>query len=415
MINNILLTIILSIQLFSSESLTINFGDDEELQVLQYKNKSNELLVILPSEHGITDGLKILAKDLQKNNTEVWIADPYSSWFLPAVESSLSKIPLDAYVATIKEAIKTNKKVYLFSNDKASALVLRTINKWQHKSKDLLAGVILLSPNLYSKTPTAGNEGKLLAIASATNISLKLLIPSKSTLALRIEDTLKALKKSGSNVSVNILENVRDRFYFRDDSSIDENKMALVFASIIKNSMKDTIKTSKVRDAVSISKNIVKKKKKDNTRRLNKYDGKLLARDFTLKDINKKSHTLSKYKGKIVLLNFWASWCPPCVHEMPSMSDLMEDLKSQDVPFEILAVNLGEDEFEMSEFLDEHDVSFTVLLDPPKDIAKQWKVYAFPTTYIIDKKGAIRYSVAGGFDWNTQSVKDLLKTLASEK
>ena len=414
MIKNILLTIVLSIHLFSSESLTINFGADEELQINQYKSKSNELLVILPSEHGITDGLKILAKDLQKNNTEVWIADPYSSLFLPAVESSLKKIPLEAYVSVISKAIKTNKKVYLFSNDKASVILLKALNKWQHKSKNKLAGVILLSPNLYIKTPTAGNEGTLSNIASATNISLKLLIPAKSTLALRIEDTKKSLEKSGSDISVKVLDNVRDRFYFREDSTNAENKMAKHFASILKESMKDTLKTAKVRSAVNISKKVVKKKKKDNTQWLNKYDGKLLAQDFTLIDTNKKSHTLSQYKGRVVLLNFWASWCPPCVHEIPSMSDLTDELRAQNIPFDILAVNLGEDEFEMSEFLDEHEVSFTVLLDPPKAIARQWKVYAYPTSYIIDKKGVIRYSIAGGFDWNTQGVKDLLKKLASE-
>jgi len=414
MIKKILLTIVLNIYLFANSTLIVNFGDDEELQVQQYKSNSKKLLIILPSSHGITNGLKNLAKNLQKNNTEVWIADPFSSLFLPTVESSLSKIPLESYVELIKQAIKTNKKVYLFSNDKASAVLLKALNKWQHSNNDILAGVILLSPNLYSKTPVAGDEGTLLPIASATNISLKLLIPSKSTLALRIDDTTKALKKGGSHVDIKILSNVRDRFYFRDDASQAEKTMALEFASIIKDSMIDTLKEAKQREAIEIAKLEKKKKKKDNTRWLNQYDGKLQAHDFTLNDIKKQSHTLSKYKGQVILLNFWASWCPPCVHEMPSMSKLTNDLKKQNVPFKILAVNLGEDEFEMSEFLDEHEVIFTVLLDPNKDIAKQWKVYAFPTTYIIDKKGSIRYSVAGGFDWNTEAVKELLKKLANE-
>ena len=161
MIKKILLSILLISQLFSSENFVVTFNEDDELQVSKYASNSNDLLVILPSEHGLTQGLKALAKNLNTKNTEVWIADPYSSWFLPTVASSLKKIPINSYKELIKKAVNTNKNVYLFSNDKASSILLKALNSWQQSTHKKIAGVILLSPNLYNKTPQAGDEGKL--------------------------------------------------------------------------------------------------------------------------------------------------------------------------------------------------------------------------------------------------------------
>ena len=401
---------IFSTSIFAEEIISIEFNDDE-IQVQQYDVKGDDLLIIFPSDHGITDGLKNLTTKLVQKNIEVWIADPFSSWFLPTVESSLGKIPLEAYVQTIKAANKTNKNIYLLTNDKGAGLLLKAVHKWQSNSKAVLSGVILISPNIYQKTPSAGNDGILLEIASATNIPVSILVPEKSTLSLRINDTVKALKKGGSDISVEVLKDVRDRFFFREDSTSSEIKLSSTFSKQIVKSMEQTRLHAKKRVAIKLNKKKGKKNKKI-TRLLNKYNGNLKVTDFTLKDISGNYHTLSKYKGNVVLLNFWASWCPPCVHEMPSMSKLKDGLK--DKSFDILAVNLGETPNQMSNFLQKHPVNFTILLDPLKNLAKEWKVFAFPTSYIIDKKGKIRYSVAGGFDWDTAEVKEIINQLESE-
>ena len=401
---------IFSTSIFAEEIISIEFNDDE-IQVQKYDAKGDDLLIIFPSDHGITDGLKSLTTKLVQKNIEVWIADPFSSWFLPTVESSLGKIPIEAYAQTIKAANKTNKDIYLLTNDKGAGLLLKAVHKWQSNSKEVLSGVILISPNLYQKTPSAGSEGVLLEIASATNIPVSIFVPEKSTLSLRINDTVKALKEGGSDVSVKVLKDVRDRFFFREDSISSERKLSLIFSSQVLKGMEQTRSHAKKRVAVKLNQENGKKNKKI-TRLLNKYNGDLKVKDFTLKDISGNSHTLSKYKGRVVLLNFWASWCPPCVHEMPSMSKLKDGLK--DKPFDILAVNLGETPQQMSQFLQKHPVNFTILLDPLKNLAKEWKVFAFPTSYIIDKKGKIRYSVAGGFDWDTDEVKAIINQLESE-
>jgi len=414
MFKYILFTILLTFQIWAMETIDIIYNTNKDvIQVNHYPNKADKLLIILPSEHGITDGLEALSKQLNGKGMEVWLADPFTTWFLPVGVSSLKKIPLDAYVAIIKKAVKTHKKIYLFSNDKGSSLLLNAINNWQENSDDIISGVLLLSPNLYEKTPTAGKDGVLLPITYATNMPIHLFLPEKSTLSLRVDDTKNALESSRSDVNIEVLKNVRDRFYFREDATEQEKKAASVFANNILGSMSKTIKYAKTRDSVKITKQI-KSSKIVHIKNLDEYENKVIAQNFSLKDMNQKNHSLSKYKGQVVLLNFWASWCPPCVHEMPSMSQLNNTLKGT-IPFSILAINLGEKKSEISEFLKKHKVSFDILLDPTQKQAKKWKVYAFPTSFLIDKKGIIRYSVAGGFDWNTKEIQELIKKLANEK
>lgn len=403
---------ILASSSFAFETIAISFNHDEQdIDVRIYEAKGDDLLIVMPSTHGLTSGLQNLVKDINSKNTEVWIADPYSSFFLPTVESSLKKIPINAYVSIIQKAIQTKKNIYLLSNDKANSVLLKSAYKWQSNSTESLKGVILISPNLYKVTPSAGNDGEFLGIVSATNLPITLFIPEKSTLALRVKSITSRFNSGGSDVDVKILDDVRDRFFFRDDALNSEKNLSKIFAFNIVQSMKHMKKFSKKREV----KNIIaktKKVQKKTTRMLKKYKGKLKVSDFTLSDIKNNIHQLDKYKGKVVLLNFWASWCPPCVHEMPSMSKLYDDLSSK--PFTILAVNLGETKKDMKPFLDKYQVSFPILLDPKRDLAKSWKVFAFPTSYILDKKGKIRYSIAGGFDWNTKEVKDILEKLINE-
>nr|WP_218644594.1 TlpA disulfide reductase family protein [Thiomicrorhabdus cannonii] len=121
-------------------------------------------------------------------------------------------------------------------------------------------------------------------------------------------------------------------------------------------------------------------------------------RVLQLQDQQGNTVALSDYRGKVVLLNFWASWCPPCVHEMPSMARLKTRLK--EAPFEILAVNLAESAAAISAFLQTHPVNFPVLLDPSGSAVKEWQVFAYPSTYLIDKQGQIRYALFGGTQWD---------------
>ena len=114
-----------------------------------------------------------------------------------------------------------------------------------------------------------------------------------------------------------------------------------------------------------------------------------------------------------VVVDFWASWCPPCVHEMPSMQNLKQRLN--DKQFTILAVNMAEDEKTVQSFLqDKVKVDFTILMDRDGKALQDWKVVAFPTSYVIGKQGRIRYALFGAIDWESEDVVNKLEKLISE-
>jgi len=408
-----LLSILIHTQLsYAVDVLPMTLSDGSELQVHVYKANGESLLIVLPSSHGMTDGLKALADDLSHKGVETWVANPFDTWFLPEVKSSLAEIPISAYAALIRQAEKTGKNLYLFSNDDGVGTLLEAAHAWQLLSDRVLAGVILVSPNLYKKTPDAGNRGKFLAIAKVTNLPIFIYMPSKSTLALRIKNTMTELEKGGSDVYVQSLKNIRNRFYFREDASDLEKRIASLFSEKIIRGMGLTKVFSRQRKVMQTSL-LPSEKSNKTTGALSKYKGQLRPDDFTLTDIKGVSHSLSQYRGNVLIVNFWASWCPPCVHEMPSMSALKG--KFRDDSLEILAINLGEKSEDINEFLKKHPVNFPILLDPEQKIPKQWNVFAFPTSYLLDKDGVIRFSVAGGVDWASKEITEKVNQLLEEQ
>jgi len=129
---------------------------------------------------------------------------------------------------------------------------------------------------------------------------------------------------------------------------------------------------------------------------LGKIKTPYVAPAFELQNMDEEKVHLSDYKGKVVLINFWATWCPPCVREMPSMERLYRKFK--DRPFTVLALNQMEDEDQVFAFTGqlEIDPSFTLLFDRDSRVANQYGIRGLPTTYLIDKKGMVRYRAIGG-------------------
>jgi peroxiredoxin len=145
-------------------------------------------------------------------------------------------------------------------------------------------------------------------------------------------------------------------------------------------------------------------------RELMPYEGEALP-DFTLSDTQGNAHTLSDYKGKVVMLNFWATYCGPCIKEMPSMQRLKERMAGK--PFAILAVDMAEEAADVEAFFAKHKikVDFPLLLDPEGTVVEQWMISAVPTTFILDPKGTIRYALFGGLEWDSDEIIGTLNGL----
>lgn len=147
---------------------------------------------------------------------------------------------------------------------------------------------------------------------------------------------------------------------------------------------------------------------------LKPYKGDAQPPALVLPDLAGKMRSLASFKGRVVLLNFWATWCPPCRIEMPSMWRLKNKLR--DRPFEVLAVDMGEDKKIVRAFMpDDMERDFVVLFDIEGKALLEWKIFAFPTSFLIDKKGKIRYALYGGIEWDGPKETKIVEMLLNEK
>jgi peroxiredoxin len=134
---------------------------------------------------------------------------------------------------------------------------------------------------------------------------------------------------------------------------------------------------------------------------------------FVLKDLDGASHRLADYRGKVVLINFWATWCGPCLDEMPSIQELRDKLKGK--PFVVLAINLDEPESRIRKFLTQMKVNFPILLDPDRQVARQWDARIVPASFVIGPDGRVRYSLVGELNWGHDIVVSRISELLPSK
>jgi peroxiredoxin len=131
------------------------------------------------------------------------------------------------------------------------------------------------------------------------------------------------------------------------------------------------------------------------------------APDFTIKD---GEHTVSlhEFKGKVVVLNFWATWCPPCVEEMPSLVALQDRMKNQ---ITVVAVSLDADSGAYRKFIKDHNITLLTVRDSDQKSNSLYGTYKFPETYIIDRQGKIRRKFIGAVNWNDPAIEQYLRGL----
>lgn len=134
--------------------------------------------------------------------------------------------------------------------------------------------------------------------------------------------------------------------------------------------------------------------------------------DITMRDLEGKAISLSQFKGKVVILNFWATWCPPCREEMPSLDALYQKFK-ENKDIVMLPVSIDENADTVREFMKRNNYSMPAYHDPNKDAGSAYGITGVPETFFIDKNGVISEKIIGPVDWMKpdviQFIEDLLK------
>ena len=402
--------------LADNQHLSIHAGDTE-ITVERFPAKGKRLFIWLPSEAGRQGINTTLATQLVAQGIETWLADLFEANFLPIVESSMEQIPVEQIGALIDAAYsKTRKDIYLVTTGRGAIPFLRGARHWQMQatSQQGLRGAILISPKFFVETPDPGVESRLMPIVESTNLPLFIIQPKLSPWVWKLPLTVAALEGSGSDVFVQRLPRVRDRFHFRADATAREDEVTASLPALLRHASQllNSLPQQKRTVATNVAKPPPPRVGKKESQ-LQAYRGHPIPPALRLKDLQGNSIDLQQLRGQVVLLNFWASWCPPCVYEMPSMARLMTRLKGQ--PFTILAVNMAEDKSTIRNFIrTKVKVNFPIIMDKDGAALKRWQVFAFPTSYVIDRQGKIRYALFGGIEWDKADIVGKITALIKE-
>ena len=132
------------------------------------------------------------------------------------------------------------------------------------------------------------------------------------------------------------------------------------------------------------------------------------APDFTVRDSD-HTVTLSQLKGQVVVLNFWATWCAPCVEEVPSLVQMQQRMRSKGVT--VLAVSVDADDSQYRRFIRDHSVNLLTVRDPDQKSNGLYGTSKFPETYVIDRNGVVRRKFIGAVDWTEPEIIDYLGKL----
>jgi cytochrome c biogenesis protein CcmG/thiol:disulfide interchange protein DsbE len=137
------------------------------------------------------------------------------------------------------------------------------------------------------------------------------------------------------------------------------------------------------------------------------------APDFTLPALDGGTVSLSDYRQQVVVLNFWATWCPPCIDEVPSLREFAE--QTQGLGVTVIGVSVDQDLAALERFVVNAHLSFPIARDPDQALASRYGTFKFPETYVIDRDGRIARKIIGAIDWEDPGVTAFVRNLAGER
>ena len=393
-----------------AEHFDLQLSDDTEVSVTKFGDDGDRILWI-PSEYGIrTQEHYSLLSSLAAQQYEVWLAELHESYFIPAGRSSYTEIPVADISSLIEKSLpEDGRKLFIVSTGRAAVLSAMALNQWQAETGDSarFGGIVMLHPNFQADTPKPGTAMEYLAIVDNIQLPIFIIQPRMSNKYWYLDTLVSRLSEAGSTAYTQVIEQASDGYHVRPDTRNTEKQMAKRLPEQIARATrllsKTTVEPRQEHPAAAPW------KVSSIAGSLQQYPGNTPAYPIKLIDTDDGSYRLQDYRGRVVVLNFWATWCPPCVEEIPSLGRLQRTFSQDDLV--VLSIDIGESREDVEAFLQKIPADFPVLLDPEGTTVKQWKIIAFPTTFIIDRNGIIKLAYFGGLEWDRPDVIQQLRQL----
>ncbi len=392
----------------TAHALTIQDEADNELQI-EVMAAEGELLTLwftdLVEEQ--RPHFRQLLRSLQQSGIEVWTTRVLEDLFLTREDSAIMGLDGSRIAALIEAAQQQSEKdILLLSYDKMSIALLRGIRYWQqhYKNRGRVAGAALLYPNLFIAPTRAGDHPTPAPILSQTNVPLVLFQPQQGQHAKRADQVMERLWAAGSAATLFPLQGIRDWYIMHEPGKYPAEAPVRKRLPRQLKQLAKQMRFYPFPEAALPEQPATEITVEHDPYRLISIPEQPLAPDFTLLNPHGTPYTLNQLRGKVVLVNFWASWCPPCIEEMPSMNSIYQRYREQGL--EMLGINFQEEPTQITQFLKKVKVDFPVLFDHDGKVAHQWNVFSMPTSFLVDREGRVRYSVSRSIHW------DLPETIA---
>lgn len=386
------------------------------MSMTQFQGQGKKLLLWIPSERGFGQNYIPIALNLSMLDYDVWALHLHDSYIIPAGRDSLNEVETGDLLEIINNAKQQGfEAIFLMSAGRGGLLSLKTAYQFQKLfgHSDELKGLLFFSPYLVKGRTEIGQDADYEKIASFSNLPVFLLQPQYGTKFARSREIAEQLHRGGSPVFIKALRGVRAGFYMRPEEDLSQQDISMreQLPEILDNAVKllSTVHAADFNDGYTENLSIENNQLNIHEPVLQPYKGDKSPPVLRLSNLQDLQVDIEQFNDQVVLVNFWATWCGPCVEEIPSLSRLVEKMKGK--PFKVVAVNIGESTEVIQKFVKSIPVNFEILLDKENTAVRDWKVYAYPSNYLLDRDGKIQYAYRGALHWDSENIVNTINSL----
>ena len=414
-LTSLFLVSVLGFSQASAESFMVTTPEKDEIKVNVHQatleDETKPVVIWFTEAYSSFTPFRQMITYLNDAGFTVWQVDMLDAYFLERTKSNVRSLQGQGLAAVLDYANSLQQPFITSSTGRMSLALIRGVRQWQlnYQPKNgigYLQQVVTFFPNIYEATEKAGDKPHLYPAISASSLPITIVQTMQGRYTLKINEMMEALEKNGSLVTVVKIPNVRDWYFLKSEPSEGEVAAAKALPEQLENWLiaADVPQNINFKPAEKLAEIKVEQRLRGVI-----PVAERMAPNFELTDVYNQPIDLKDKRGKVVLLNFWASWCPPCVKEIPSMNRLAKSYNAND--FEIVSVNFKETPQVITDFLKKVDVDFPVLIDIDGKVSDKYEIFSFPSSFLIDKSGQIRYSVNSAIEWDDEEVKEVIDLL----